>query len=62
LQASGAERGERESLPFLVELVPDGGESRMARLQLSVTEVSSTLSSIITVRSIIRSIAILFTI
>ena len=29
----------REGLPFLVELTPEGGENRVARLQLSVTEV-----------------------
>ena len=32
-----------ESLPFLVELTPEGGESRVARLQLSVTEVSNVI-------------------
>merc|ERR1719411_1536187 len=32
---------EREGLPFLVELTPEGGENRVARLQLSVTEVGS---------------------
>merc|ERR1719266_2667798 len=37
-----AERdGPREGLPFLVELTPEGGENRVARLQLSVTEVGS---------------------
>ena len=35
----------REGLPFLVELTPEGGENRVARLQLSVTEVSFVLTS-----------------
>merc|ERR1719193_588414 len=38
---SAEREGGREGLPFLVELTPEGGENRVARLQLSVTEVGS---------------------
>ena len=33
-------------LPFLVELTPEGGESRVVRLQMNVTEVTNDLNKI----------------